>query len=664
MRSWVVRIIFLLLAIVLVTRLFEMQVLDERYAMLARGQSIIKTTVFPPRGAIIDRNGKPLVKNILSYDLMVTPANIKDIDTLTLCNIIGIDQEEFNKRIDKFVIQNTALRPSIMKPFLSDEENARLQENIYQFNGFEIQPRYSRGYSKPIAPHVLGYIHEVSKSMLESPRYKSYRSGDYVGISGLEAVYEEALRGQRGVKYIVRDVLNRPRSSYMNGAMDTPEVAGKDLELYLDMDLQELGEQLLQNKIGSAVAIDPKTGGILAMVSSPSFDPALLSGNDFSKNYIDLNKKFTRPLFNYAIQGQYPPGSTFKPIDAMVALETRVITPNFGIGCVGGYYGCGRMIGCTEHWAGHSGNLSDAIAYSCNAYFCDIFKKIVNSPQWKGGPHEGLEQWHDYMNRMGIGHPLGVDITGEYGGNIPDSNYYNTIHGPSWNGCTMVTNGIGQGEVLLTPLQMANATAIIANRGYYYTPHFVKSIGGNDKDSVLAKYHKKKQVIHLSTEYFDAIIDGMENTVRKGTARRAQIPGIAVCGKTGTSENYGIINGVRKKLDNHSAFIAFAPKENPKIVVAVFVQNGGYGSQWGAPIASLMIEKYLSGSIKRQALREQISNGSTIRSYFKVIDSIQREKDYQRYLLKTADVRIKDSIKRKRDTMLVQQILKDYYHIH
>lgn len=662
-RPWIIRLVFLILALILIGRLFEMQILDNKYKIMANDQAIIKKTIFPPRGIILDRNGVSIVTNTLTYDLAVTPAKIEDFDTAAFCRLMNMTSKQFSEEIKKIVVRNGPVRPSVFSSYLNETENARLQENIYRFPGFELRAHYSRSYPAGIAPHVVGYIHEISKGMLKTPRYRSYQSGDYVGISGLESVYEEELRGQRGVSFIVRDVLNRPRQEYMNGELDTPAIAGKTLKLYLDAKLQKLGETLMQNKIGSIVAIDPKTGGILAMVSSPSYDPALLSGGDFSKNYSQLSQKFTRPLFNYAIQAQYPPGSTFKPVDAVIALDLGVITPQFGYPCRGGYYACGRRIGCTETWAGHAADLELALAWSCNSYFCDVFRRIVDAKQWNGGVHEGLQKWHDYLYSFGLGHPLGVDITGEYGGNIPDSAYYNSVYGNYWNSCNMVTDGIGQGEVTETPLQMANAVTMIANRGYYYTPHFVQSIGGNPKDPALAKYLIKRQVTHIPYSVFTPVIQGMEDVVKTGTGRIAQLPGIAVCGKTGTAENYGIINGQRVKLDNHSVFVCFAPKDDPKIVIATVVQNAGYGASWAAPIASLIMEQYLTDTIKRTALMERMQKANTIKNYIRVIDSFQRQKDYMHYVLKTANKRTKDSIRRQRDTVLVKQILHDYYKI-
>jgi penicillin-binding protein 2 len=665
-RPWIIRGVFVMLAIILIGRLFVLQIVEDKYKDLADGQSIFRKVIYPARGAIVDRKGKAILVNNVSYDLLFTPNKVKELDTAMFCQIMGIDKESFIKTYTKLVKRNGYQRQSIFASTLSQEQNARLQENIYQLQGFEIQERSTRTYPLGIGAHILGYLNEVSEGMLKNERYASYRQGDYVGLSGLENSYEEVLRGQRGVEYLVRDVLNRPRDAYKNGTMDTAAIAGKTLELYLDAELQAYGEKLMQGKMGSAIAIDPKTGGILAMVSGPTYDPNLLSGKDFGNNYAALVKNFTTPLMNRAILAKYPPGSTFKPITGLVGLDVGVITPSFGYPCGGGYYACGRRIGCTHHNAGHAANLRVAMANSCNAYFCDVFRKIVDAKKWPGGTRQGLEAWKDYMNALGLGHPLGVDIPSEIGGNIPDTNYFNKQYNNHWNSCNMAVIGMGQGEVDLTPLQMANAMCIIANKGYYYIPHFVKSIGGNDKDPVLNKYIEKHTPMHIPAEYYNSIIDGMEDVVTKGTGKVAQLPGVAVCGKTGTVENYASIGGGEpKKLDNHSVFVCFAPKEDPKIAIAVIVQNSGYGATWAGPVASLMMEKYLKDSIapNRKALQERMFSANTIKSYIRIIDSMQREKQLIRELLRTADKRTQDSIRKKRDTMMVKNILKSYYPI-
>ena len=662
-RSWIIRIVFILMAGIIISRLFVMQVLEDKYEIMANDQAIVRKVIYPARGIIVDRNGKSLLENKITFDLGITPAKVQNLDTAMFCSIMELSVADFELKVKKLIGRNGPVRQSIFESFIDERKNAKLQENIYLFEGFELIERTTRVYPLKIGSSFLGYLNEVSSRMLKNERYFSYRQGDYVGITGLENVYEEVLRGQRGVEFLVRDVLNRPQDSYKHGAMDTLPIAGKNVELYLDAELQALGEKLMNGKIGSIVAIDPQTGGILSMVSGPSYDPNLLSGGNFGKNYGALAKDYTIPLFNKATQAQYAPGSTFKPVTALIALDVGAITPAFSYPCRGGYYACGRRIGCTHSNPGHASSLRVAMANSCNAYFCDIFRRTIDMKRWKGGTHEGLQVWHDYLSSFGLGHPLGVDITGEYAGSIPDSAYFNRIYNNRWNSCNMVVMGMGQGELDLTPMQMANIMALIANRGYYYTPHFVKKIDGNGKDPHLEKYLKKHEVTHIPDSAFSAVILGMQDVVDRGTGKVAQLPGVEVCGKTGTVENYASIGGVTVKLDNHSVFVCFAPKDNPKIAIAVVVANSGYGGTWAGPIASLMMEKYLSDTIKRTALADRMFQANTIKKYVYTIDSMQRQKDHLREMLKTADKRTKDSIKNYRDTQLVKQILRDYYHL-
>ncbi len=661
-RTWIIGTLFAAMALVIIVRLFMLQVVDDKYKILADDQAILRKVVFPARGEILDRNGKNLLINQLSYDLSVTPNKIKNLDTLLFCSVMGITPQTFEQEMNKITKKNGYHRPSVFQMALNEEQNAKLQENIYQFQGFEMIERTTRSYPLGIGAHVFGYINEISPSRLEDPRYASYRQGDYVGINGLESVYEEVLRGQRGVEYWVRDVRNRPRDRYKNGELDTPAIGGKSIELFLDGDLQAYGEKLMQGKIGSVVAIDPKTGGILAMVSAPSYDPNLLTGADFSKNFNKLYLDHTIPLFNKATQATYPPGSTFKPITALIALDVGAITPSFGMGCGGGYYNCGRRIGCTHSNAGHAANLRVAMANSCNSYFCHAFRLTVDAKKW-GNVKVGVEKWHEYLTNFGLGHRLGVDITGEYSGFIPDSAFFNKRYDNRWNSCNMTVVGMGQGEITMTPLQLANAMCLIANKGYYYTPHFVRKIGNNPKDSMLAPYLIKHEVTHIPDSSYQAVIDGMVDVVRAGTGKIAQIPGINVAAKTGTVENYASIYGKTVKLDNHSVFVCFAPAEDPKIALAVIVQNAGYGATWAGPVASLMMEKYLTDTVKRPAIEQRMYSSNTIKKYIYTIDSLQREKDKMLWLMKTADQRTQDSIRKTRDTVIVNGILKKYYGI-
>lgn len=661
-RSWVVRGLVLLIALVFVGRLVQLQLVDDKYLIWANDQSIYRKVVYPARGTILDRNGNTLMYNEVIYDLFVTPVKVDTaFDTAYFCTLMDIDKEDFAKRIKTAIDRNGKGKAGVFMNQLSPEQNARLQEELFMFNGFELVERSSRKYPKPIGGVVFGYISEVSPTMLANERYASYRQGDYAGITGLENVYEEQLRGTRGVEYMLRDVMNRPREPFKNGELDTPAVAGSTLQLYLDADLQELTEKLMQGMMGSAIAIDPKTGGILAFVSAPTFDPNELTGPDRNKNFAKLQVDPTTPMFNRAIQGSYPPGSTFKPITAMVGLDVGVITPSFAYPCGGGYYECGKRIGCTHSGGGHAANLRNAMANSCNAYFCDIFRLVADAKKF-GGFRHGYMEWVDYMHKFGLGQKLGVDITGESPGFIADTGFYDRRNkGTHYGSCNMAATGMGQDALLLTPLQLANAMCIIANKGYYYTPHFVESIDGDKQAPALQPFLQKNEAVsHIPSEYFQAVIDGMEQVVTNGTGRVAQLPGIAVCGKTGTVENKAIIRGAVQKLDNHSVFVCFAPKDDPKIAIAVIVQNSGYGATWAGPVATLMMEQYLTGTIARQHLVDRLTNAKLIKPYIYYLDSVRRVKDRLNYLAKNASKLEMDSIKRVMDTMMVKSIMQQF----
>lgn len=666
-RAWIIASLFAIMGIVLVARLFNLQVIEEKYELMANDQAIYRKIIYPARGAIVDRNGKPMLYNNVTFDLMVTPSLVgkyNSMDTATFCQILGLDTSSFSKEMTKVIKKTGKEKPGVFKAEISKELNARLQENMYLFAGFELVERSARSYPKAAGALMLGYLSEVTPAMLATDRFASYRQGDYVGMSGLENVYEEELRGTRGVQYLVRDVMNRPRDAYKDGTMDTAAIGGKELELYIDAELQAYGEKLMSGKMGSAVAIDPKTGGILAMVSAPSFDPNLLTGEAKGRNFAELSKMATKPLYNYATQGSYMPGSTFKPITGLVGLDVGAITPSFGYPCGGGYYACGKRIGCTHSGGGHAANLRVAMANSCNAYFVDVFRKVVDFKDY-GGVHTGLQKWHDYMINFGFGHPLGVDITGELGGQIPDSSYFNRMYKGNWNSCNMAIIGMGQGEIALTPMQIANAMCLIANKGYYYTPHFVRKIGGDANHPKLAKYKEKHTPMHITADAYQAIIDGMEMVVTNGTGKVARLPGINVAGKTGTVENYAVVYGKKTKLDNHSVFVCFAPKEDPKIAIAVVVQNSGYGATWAGPVASLMMEKYLTDSVdvKRKALEDKMFNANLIKKYTYVIDSMQREKDRIRWELKMADKNMQAAMAKRGDTILVDRMMEKFYKI-
>jgi penicillin-binding protein 2 len=518
-----------------------------------------------------------------------------------LCNILDIDTTEFRKRLVTSIVKNGRYRPSVFEGALSIEKFVKLQENIYRFEpGFYLQDRPIRSYPFKVAEHVLGYIGEVDSNILRRTNY-FYQLGDYMGLTGLERSYENILMGQRGVQYRIKDNKNRLVGSYENGAYDTVAIAGRNLRTYMDIDVQVLAEKFLANKLGAIVAIDPKTGGIIAMASGPTYDPNLLTGSLRKLNFSYLLTDTAKPLYNRAIKGQYPPGSTIKPTQALIALDEGVITPQYGIGCNGAYYGCRRPINCTEKWSGHASNLRMAIAHSCNSYFSQIYRLAVDNRKFKN-VDDGYAKWKEYMNSFGLGVRLGVDIPSEDKGLIVDTSFYNKLYSNSWNSCTNVFLGIGQGEMQATPLQMANMMCIIANKGYYYTPHFVEKIDGQgEADTVLNTYKVKHSVTHIPDTIYNLVQLGMQDVIEAGTGRVARIDGIPMAGKTGTAENYGIINGKREKLEDHSWFVCFAPRDNPKIAVAVIIENAGFGATWAGPIARMVIEKYLNDSLSAKS---------------------------------------------------------------
>jgi penicillin-binding protein 2 len=461
---------------------------------------------------------------------------------------------------------------------------------------------------------VFGYISEISPGMLNdtSGKYSAYQQGDYIGMTGLERTYENVLMGQRGIQYLVKDNLNRPQGPLENGEFDTAAVAGKNLRLAMDIELQLLGEKMMKGKVGSIVAIDPQTGGILAMVSGPTFDPNLLSGSYRAKNLGRLLTDTVSPMFNRAISASYPPGSTFKPITGLIALDEGVVGPDFGFDCRGGYGNCGRFSRCLHSNVGHAANMRSALANSCNAYFMHLYRLSVDNRKW-GGIGAGQAKWVSYLNDMGLGRRLGVDIPNEKSGDVPDTARMNRRYAGQWNSCSEMYVGMGQGLLGLTPLQLANAMCIIANRGFYYVPHFVESID-DDRSDLLKPYKEKHRVANISDEAFNSVVLGLEDVVTKGTAKGVQIDGIAVCGKTGTAENKARINGQTVQLKDHSLFVGFAPKDNPKIAIAVIVENSGFSTTYAVPIASILMEKYLTDTIsaKRRPILDKMIESITI----------------------------------------------------
>jgi penicillin-binding protein 2 len=608
-RSRIIRLIFLATFAVIIAQLFHLQVISDKYTKMADENAIFTKRIYPSRGIIFDRKNKAILNNTLMFDLMVTPSEIKRIDTAYFCQLMEIDTTEFIKRIRNAVIKNKSFRPSVFEELLTPQKYARIEENMWRFsNGFFLQPRPVRQYPYNAAAHILGYINEVDTSFINRSN-GFYQSGDYSGRTGLEQYYERVLMGRRGTELWIKDNFNRLVGHYQDGAFDTAATAGRNLRTYIDIELQQLAEKLLTNKVGAIVAVEPKTGGILAMASGPDYNPNDLTGPAKQKNYGKMAVDVSKPLYNRAIKGQYPAGSTYKPLGALIGLDEGVITPASGYPCRGAYYECNRPVRCTETFAGHAANLRLAIAWSCNSFFSSTIRKTIDNPKYHN-PRIGLTKWKEYCTAFGYGHKLGVDIPNENGGNIPDTAAYDKEYRGQWNSCTMTGGGlgIGQDKMLVTPLQIVNGICIVANKGYYYLPHFVKSIDDEtDEDTVLVnKFRKKHSVLtHISDSSYNVVIEGMHDVTVVGTAWRIpKIPGIEICAKTGTAQNKLVIDKKVVELKDHSLFVCFAPKENPKIAVAVIIENGGFGATWAGPIAYLMVEKYLTDSLRAERLVE------------------------------------------------------------
>lgn len=597
-RKFVIAAIFGVICFAFITRLFYMQMIDESFKLDARNEAFRHITEYPPRGCVFDRNGKLLVSNEAAYDIMVTPALVKNIDTLALCNDLGITKDDFIQNIKKAVSLNTATHASVFMKEVTPEIYAAFQEKMFNYPGFSSEVRTVRKYPLKIAPHLLGYIGEVSKELCK--RDPKYKEGDYIGISGLEQSYEDVLSGTKGVKIMMVNAMNQPVGEYKNGKYDTIPVPGENLTCSLDAVLQAYGEKLMQNKAGSIVAIEPSTGEILALVSSPDYDPNLLVGSVRSKNYAALlHDSIDVPLFNRALMAYYPPGSTFKPVEALIAQQEGMLTPNTTYYCPGAFIqGKNVHIACDE--AHGSLQLEKAIAMSCNTYFCNVFVSMMNNPQYSN-IDDAFDSWRKYVLAFGFGSHLDIDLPSSLRGNIPTSEHYDKVFGQGhWKPGTIAWLGIGQGEIEVTPLQLANEASIVANRGYYYTPHVIKSIGNNGPE----KKYIIRHYVPVDQKYFAIVVEGMSDVVAEGTAAASKIPGVTMCGKTGTAQN--------PTGRNNSLFIAFAPMDHPRIAVSCVVERGGWGASWAAPIASLMIEKYLNDTIQRKDLEQQMINGNTI----------------------------------------------------
>ncbi len=637
-RGNIIRLIFFGIFLIMIIQLFNLQVLSDSYRQQAMNNAVFKKVVYPNRGIIYDRNGKAILNNTIMYDLVVTPVEVKNIDTASLCQLLKIDSAEFVKRLNDARIRNGKYRPSIYKDLLPPDIYARLDENIWKFPGFALVERPVRVYPFDAAAHIMGYVGEADSNIIKRSK-GFYLMGDYVGRSGLEAYYESVLMGQRGIKNLIKDNKNRLVGSYEKGKFDTAAIPGRSLRTYIDIEVQQLAEKLLEGKVGAVVAIDPKTGGIIAMASGPNYNPNDLTGPDKRKNYGRLVLDVAGPLLNRAVQGNYEPGSTFKPLGALIALNEGLITKNFGYPCGGRYFGCGSgKPACTHNNPGHAANLRLSIANSCNSYYTQVYRMTVDNPK-DGGVKKGYAHWRHYLNDFGLGLKIGVDIPGEDKGLVPDTSTYNRIYRGSWNSCTNLTLGIGQDMMQSTPLQLANAMCIVANKGYYYTPHFVESIDNEQpSDTLLNKFRIKHEVLtRIPNEAYEDVMSGMQDVGDR--VRTASIPGIAICAKTGTAEKYRIIDKKRIKLKDNSMFVCFAPRENPKIAIAVVVENSGFGATWAAPIASLLMEKYLNDTIRTERLKEveRISNANLMPSYLARLQFIEDSTRAERWLKITKD---------------------------
>ena len=649
-RSRVIRIIFGAALLIIIVQLFNLQLLSTQYKIDADNQAIYRKVIYPSRGLVYDRKGRVILDNTTLYDLVVIPSQLKGVDTNAICNIVGIDTAEFKKRVINAIVKNGRYQPSIFQGLLEPQMFAQLNENLFRIQpGFDLIERPVRKYPYNAAGPVLGYLGEVDTGYLRRHPERGYSSGDYFGIAGLERTYEKALMGQRGIEFWLRDNKNRPTSKFENGKNDTIAVAGSNLHTSIDIELQQLGEKLMANKLGSVVAIDPRTGGILAMVSGPGYDPSLLTGALRGKNIRTFNKDPRLPLLNRSVSATYSPGSTFKTLQALIGLQEGLIKTSFTVSCNGAFYGCGsaRPQKCLDYG---TFDLRGAIRLSDNTYFATVMQKVINNP---ANPtiDSSLNIWARYMSAFGLGHKLGVDVPAENAGLIPNSAFYDKRYGKGkWNYCTFRSVSIGQGEVNVTPLQVANEMAYIANKGWYKIPHVVDSIDGGDQFGLLDAFNEKHTAVNIDDSVFEAVHDGMQGVVDNGTGRNAMVKDVQVCGKTGTVENYapgGII-----KRPNHAFFCAFAPRVNPKIAIMCVVENSGrFGGTYAAPIVGLMIEKYLKDSITDKARLARIEQLSALKLVPDFIYTDYKRRDSMDHRKDTAYLLQKGYLKMLKDTM-------------
>ena len=608
-RKYVIGGVAIFIVVVYILRLFALQIMSDDYKKNADSNAFLKKIDYPSRGVITDRNGKLLVFNQPSYDVMIVVNEARNrLDTLEFCNALNITKEEFDKRME--TIKDRSKNPGysrftqqLFMSQLSDKDFSIFHEKMFRFPGIYIQRRSIRQYQYPVAAHVLGDVAEVSPADIEEDEY--YQPGDYIGKLGVERKYEKQLRGEKGVQILLRDAHGRIQGSYQNGALDKRPVPGKNLTLSIDYDLQALGERLMEGKIGSIVAIEPSTGEVLCMVSSPNYDPRIMVGRARSKNHRRLSTDPTKPLLNRSIMGQYPPGSPFKTTQGLTFLSENIISPTTPFGCSHGFYFRGLHVGCH----GHASPLSivPALSTSCNAFFCWGLYYMIGNRSKYGSVQNAMNTWRDYMVSMGFGYKLGIDLPGEKRGLIPNAEFYDKAYKRSWNGLTIISISIGQGEVNATPLQIANLGATIANRGYFYVPHVVRKVQGEPLDTTYTRRHYTK----ATKKAYDYVVQGMRASVLGGTCRALGRYDFMACGKTGTAQNRG---------HDHSVFMGFAPMDNPKIAVAVYVENGGWGADYGVPLGGLIMEQYIHGKLSEESKKKadefqhrHISYGTTIR---------------------------------------------------
>lgn len=601
-RKYVIGGFIVLIAIIYAIQLFSLQISDDKYKVYADNNAFLNKTIYPSRGLMYDRNGELIVYNQPAYDVMIIPRDVQGFDTIDFCRTLNISTEQLRKRFAdmKAAVGYSSYTPQKLITHLSAQDYGRLQEKLYRYPGFFIQKRILRQYNHSTAANVLGNIREVSPADIERDPY--YKRGDYCGDLGIEKYYDEYLRGVKGVEILIRDVHGRIQGRLEDGAKDVAPVSGRNLKLSLDIDLQQYAESLMVNKIGAVVAIEPQTGEILAMVSSPTYDPNLLVGRQRGENYRALVNDHYKPLFDRALMGVYPPGSTFKPANGLILLQENIINLTTLFPCSHGFISGGLRVGCHAHGAPLP--LKPALQTSCNAYFCWGFKAMLDNKRAKyGSAANAFEVWKKHLVSLGYGYKLGVDLPGESRGFIPNAKFYNKVYGENrWSANTIISVAIGQGEILATPLQIANLCAAIANRGWFITPHVVKEI----QDTVLPPELLEKRYPTIDRQHFADVAEGMRMAVTGGTCRMANLPGIEVAGKTGTAQNpHG---------KDHSAFIGFAPYDNPKIAVCAYIENAGFGATYGVPIGSLVIEKYLNGKIapERKFLEQRMLESNTI----------------------------------------------------